>query len=80
MVDILEIFQWVSKEGEVKAVDRLLIKVMLPMVKAKMTLTATAVEKMEASPEMPEELYEAILKAAESVVGKPYPIKGGEHV
>ncbi len=80
MVDILAVLEWAATEGEVKSVDRILIKVMLPMIKAKVTLTASAIDKMENSPEVPDELGSAILKAAESVVGKPYTAKGEVNV
>jgi hypothetical protein len=73
MVDIKQIFDWAKDNGEVKAVDRILIKVMLLLIKNKMTLTAATIEKMETRMALPEELTVAIVRAAEEVVGKPVP-------
>jgi hypothetical protein len=73
MVDVKAIFDWARDNGEVKAVDRILIKVMLVLIRNKITLTAAAIEKMEARMDLPDELYSAIVAAAESVVGKPVP-------
>ena len=73
MVDVKAIFDWARDNGEVKAVDRILIKVMLVLIRNKITLTAAAIEKMEARMDLPEELLRAIVVAAESVVGKPVP-------
>jgi hypothetical protein len=73
MVDVKAIFDWARENGEVKAVDRILIKVMLVLIRNKITLTAAAIEKMEARMDLPDELYRAIVVAAESVVGKPVP-------
>jgi hypothetical protein len=73
MVDVKAVFDWARENGEVKAVDRILIKVMLLLIKNKITLTAAAVEKMESRLVLPEELFSAIVRAAEEVVGKPVP-------
>ena len=73
MVDVKAIFDWARDNGEVKAVDRILIKVMLVLIKNKVTLTAAAIEKMETRMDLPDELSRAIVAAAESVVGKPIP-------
>jgi hypothetical protein len=73
MADVKAIFDWARDNGEVKAVDRILIKVMLVLIKNKITLTAAAIEKMEARMDLPEELFRAIIVAAEAVVGKPVP-------
>ena len=73
MVDVKAIFDWARENGEVKAVDRILIKIMLVLIKNKITLTAAAIEKMESRMELPDELLRAIIVAAESVVGKPVP-------
>jgi hypothetical protein len=73
MADARTIFEWARENGEVKAVDRILIKVMLLLIKNKITLTAATVEKMETRLELPDDLLDAIRKAAESVVGKPIP-------
>ena len=73
MVDVKAIFDWARENGEVKAVDRILVKVMLLLIKNKITLTAAAIEKMETRMALPEELLSAIVRAAEAVVGKPVP-------
>ena len=73
MADVKAIFDWVRDNGEVKAVDRILIKVMLLLIKNKITLTAAAIEKMETRMDLPDELIRAIVAAAESVVGQPVP-------
>ncbi len=73
MVDVKAIFDWARDNGEVKAVDRILIKVMLLLIKNKITLTAAAIERMETRMALPEELLLAIVRAAEAVVGKPVP-------
>jgi len=73
MVDVKALFDWVRDNGEVKAVDRILIKVMLLLIKNKITLTAAAIDKMETRMDLPDELLRAIVAAAEAVVGKPVP-------
>jgi hypothetical protein len=73
MFDIKPIFDWARENGEVKAVDRILVKVMLLLIKNKITLTAAAIERMETRMSLPEELISAIVRAAEEVVGKPVP-------
>jgi hypothetical protein len=73
MFDIKGIFDWAKDNGEVKAVDRILIKVMLLLIKNKITLTAATIEKMETRMALPEELTAAIVRAAGEVVGKPVP-------
>jgi hypothetical protein len=73
MFDIKRIFDWAKDNGEVKAVDRILIKVMLLLIKNKITLTAATIEKMETRMALPEELTAAIVRAAGEVVGKPVP-------
>lgn len=45
MFDIKRIFDWAKDNGEVKAVDRILIKVMLLLIKNKITLTAATIER-----------------------------------
>ena len=40
MFDVKGVFDWAKDNGEVKAVDRILIKVMLLLIKNKITLTA----------------------------------------
>ena len=73
MLDIKPIFDWARDNGEVKAVDRILVKVMLLLIKNRITLTATTIERMEARMSLPEELISAIVRAAAEVVGKPVP-------
>ncbi len=73
MLDIKRIFDWAKDNGEVKAVDRILIKVMLLLIKNKITLTAATIERMETRMALPEELVAAIVRAAAEVVGKPVP-------
>lgn len=73
MFDVKRIFDWAKDNGEVKAVDRILVKVMLLLIKNKITLTAATVAKMETRMALPEELVAAIVRAAEEVVGKPVP-------
>lgn len=73
MFDVKRVFDWAKDNGEVKAVDRILIKVMLLLIKNKITLTAAAIEKMETRMALPEELATAIVRAAAEVVGKPVP-------
>jgi hypothetical protein len=73
MVDVKGVFDWAKDNGEVKAVDRVLVKVMLLLIKNKITLTPATIEKMETGMVLPEELTTAIIHAAEAVVGKPVP-------
>ena len=73
MVDIKPIFDWARENGEVKAVDRILVKVMLLLIKNKITLTAATIQRMETGMSLPEELISAIVRAAEEVVRKPVP-------
>ena len=73
MFDVKGVFDWAKDNGEVKAVDRILVKVMLLLIKNKITLTAAAIAKMETGMALPEELNVAIVRAAEEVVGKPVP-------
>jgi hypothetical protein len=73
MFDVKSVFDWAKENGEVKAVDRILIKVMLLLIKNKVTLTAATIERMETRMALPEELVVAIIRAAEEVVGKPLP-------
>ena len=73
MFDVKGVFDWAKDNGEVKAVDRILIKVMLLLIKNKVTLTAATIDKMETRMALPEELTAAIARAAEEVVGKPVP-------
>ena len=73
MFDVKAVFDWAKNNGEVKAVDRILIKVMLLLIKNKITLTAATIEKMETHIALPEELVTAIVRAAGEVVGKPVP-------
>ena len=73
MFDIKPIFDWARENGEVKAIDRILVKVMLLLIKNKITLTPTTIERMESRLELPDEVTAAIRKAAESVVGRPVP-------
>ena len=47
MFDIKRVFDWAKDNGEVKAADRILIKVMLLLIRNKITLTAATIEKME---------------------------------
>ena len=73
MFDVKAVFDWAKDNGEVKAVDRILVKVMLLLIKNRITLTATTIEKMETRMALPEELSAAIVRAAEEVVGRPVP-------
>jgi len=73
MFDVKGVFDWAKDNGEVKAVDRILIKVMLLLIKNKITLTAATIEKLETGITLPEELSAAIVRATEEVVGKPLP-------
>lgn len=73
MVDARSCLEWVKESGEVKSLDRLLVKVMLQLVKHKVTLTVSDVEKHSSAIMVPEPVYEAMINAARDVVGKPYP-------
>jgi hypothetical protein len=73
MLDVKRVFDWARDNGEVKAVDRILVKVMLLLIKNRITLTTAAIEKMESRLELPEDVVSAIVRAAEEVVGKPVP-------
>ena len=73
MLDIKRVFDWAKDNGEVKAVDRILVKVMLLLIKNRITLTAAAIAKMETRMALPEEVSAAIVRAAEEVVGRPVP-------
>jgi hypothetical protein len=73
MLDVKRVFDWARDNGEVKAVDRILVKVMLLLIKNRITLTVATIEKMESRLELPEEVVSAIVRAAEEVVGRPVP-------
>jgi hypothetical protein len=73
MSDVKQVFDWARDNGEVKAVDRILVKVMLLLIKNRITLTVAAIEKMERRLELPEDVVSAIVRAAEEVVGRPVP-------
>jgi hypothetical protein len=73
MLNVKPVFDWARDNGEVKAVDRILIKVMLLLIKNRITLTVATIDKMETRMALPEELTGAIVRAAEEVVGKPVP-------
>ncbi len=69
--DAKELFLWVSKEGEAKAADRILIKIMPALIKEGIEVTAEDIKSME-SFLVSEELFEAIKTVAEDVIGKSY--------
>jgi hypothetical protein len=73
MFDIKPVFDWARENGEVKAIDRILVKVLLLLIKNKITLTAATIERMETRMSLPEELSSAIVRAAGEVVGKSVP-------
>lgn len=72
MKDVKNIFDWAKKYGEVKAVDRILVKVMIQLMRSKIILTSKQLDNMEESLELPEALYDSIKIAAEAVVGKVF--------
>ena len=55
------------------AVFTTLIKVMLPLIKNRITLTAATIERVESRLVLPDELLTATEKAAETVVGESLP-------
>lgn len=71
--DVGALFEWIRENGEVKAIDRVLLKVMLLLVRHKIVLTASMIERMETGPELPDEIVRALVKAAEEVVGRKIP-------
>lgn len=73
MSDIKRVFDWARDNGEVKAVDRILVKVMLQLIKNRITLTAATINKMDSRTALPEDVVAAIVRAAEEVVGRPLP-------
>jgi hypothetical protein len=73
MLNVKPVFDWARDNGEVKAVDRILIKVMLLLIKNRITLTVATIEKMDSRIALPEEVVSAIIRAAEEVVGRPLP-------
>ena len=73
MSDIKGIFSWARDNGEVKAVDRILIKVMLLLIRNKITLTVATIERMDASVALPDDVIAGIVRAAQEVVGRPVP-------
>jgi hypothetical protein len=73
MSDIKRVFEWARDNGEVKAVDRILVKVMLQLIKNRITLTAATINKMDSRTALPEDVVAAIVRAAEEVVGRPLP-------
>jgi hypothetical protein len=73
MSDIKRVFEWARDNGEVKAVDRILVKVMLQLIKNRITLTAATINKMDSRTALPEDVVVAIVRAAEEVVGRPLP-------
>ncbi len=75
MANARVIFEWAKKNGEVKTVDRILVKVMLLLIKNKIILTTAAIDKMESRLELPDEIFDAIRQAAEAIVGQPFPVE-----
>lgn len=73
MPDIRRVFEWARENGEVKAVDRILVKVMLLLIKNRITLTAGSIDKLNGQITLPEEVSRGIIQAAEEVVGRPLP-------
>jgi hypothetical protein len=73
MLNVKPVFDWARDNGEVKAVDRILIKVMLLLIKNRITLTVATIEKMDSRIALPEDVVSAIIRAAEEVVGRPLP-------
>lgn len=73
MANVRVIFEWAKKNGEVKTVDRILVKVMLLLIKNKIVLTTATIDKMESELELPDEISDAIRRAAEAIVGRPFP-------
>ncbi len=70
MSKLYQIINWAKANGEVKAVDRIRMKVLMLTMKEKIAL-ATVTKDTECSPE----LLQAIWKAANEVVGKSCPVK-----
>ena len=73
MANARVIFEWAEQHGEVKTIDRILVKVMLLLIKNKIILTTATINKMETRLDLPDEIFEAIRQAAESIVGRPFP-------
>ena len=73
MFDIKQVFDWARDNGEVKAVDRILVKVMLLLIRNRITLTAATIDRMEGGIVLPDDVVRAIVRATEEVVGQPLP-------
>lgn len=69
--DAKELFLWVVKEGEAKAVDRILLKIMPTLIKEGIKVTAEDIKSMD-SFLVNTELFETIKTVAEDVIGKSY--------
>lgn len=71
MKDIKAIFDWAVQNGDVKVVDRICIKLLPVMLENNVHLTESLINERD-SIEVPDTLYDEVLKMAISLVGKPY--------
>ena len=80
MKDIQPIFEWALQNGDVKVVDRICIKLLPVMLKNNIQLTEALIKDCD-SIDVPDALYEEVLKMAVSLVGQPYETnKEAKHV
>jgi hypothetical protein len=67
---IKSVLDWAEENGEVKVVDRILVKVMMDLIKHKVVITAASnFDELE----IPDELYQRIKNVAAEIVGKECP-------
>lgn len=71
MKNVIPVFRWAQANGEAKIVDRILVKLLPKLLKHQQKLTTEIINQAELL-EVPSELYNAVLAAAEALVGRPF--------
>lgn len=71
MQDVKPIFDWATRNGDVKVVGRILIKLLPIMLKHNIQLTESMIKESDAI-DIPDALYDEVLNMAVSLVGQPY--------
>ncbi|MGB0721799.1 MAG: hypothetical protein ACPGU7_05315 [Gammaproteobacteria bacterium] len=77
MKDIKPIFEWAEKNGDVKVIDRILIRLLPVFLEHGIQLTDNLIRESDAI-EVPDALYDEVLKTASSLVGTHYPAESGD--
>lgn len=71
MQDVKPIFDWAARNGDVKVVSRILIKLLPIMLEHNIQLTESMVKESDAI-DIPDALHDEVLNMAVSLVGQPY--------